>query len=1047
MTETEKHTPDIVTSVLKFWHAVEFFVPFDLDDVISRPEAKYQLTEAQLEQHGNNALPWFSNRIFHYIGGDPLYEYRYSLYLLPFNKNEVTRLSRQIFPLDEMVHWNECLPFEFEERLDDEGLTCFARISIDVNACADLEKISLSTLPWALGQLLRRDLSAINQQSYDNEKIKLVAELNALSNAISRESGGKLTAEGILDLIRILKEWTGFSSQYPMSLVLETKQGKKKTLSQEQLELDNVNAELESAVEIEKVEIITDKINKIESEKIADIPSDDAVFIDCTDILNSFYIEDLERVINHVGVNKHEAMQCYIVGVSDKQKRDVYDEKNHEYMIQQLRADYLNQGRWPLPASQNMSLMQQLAIHECFHPSNESDLFSVNGPPGTGKTTLLQDIIAENIVQRACVLASFEISTAAFKENTSISFANEDVRNIQTLDPRLTGFEMIVVSSNNAAVENVSKELPLKRKIADEFQPHCHYLAPIASKLFADHYDKKVKPLKWEEKPWGLVAAALGNSTNRNRFVERVFFAPEGKDFSEERVLKGEYLTIWEWRKQYKGLSFAEAKNAFCEAKKQLVAYQDKIKNLLELYEKIKAFNKSNPLNTFNDQIINNKKSIIKQENQKAFEELSNEMPDIILPPSDGLLHKEAMQLSAFWIDETLNELRSTLFISALTLHEAWLADVLQRGFFTGNLCAISNLLSNKRPVNPEKELIIWQSLFMWVPVISSTFASIGRQFKNVGVKALGWFLMDETGQAIPQAVVGSIWRAQHVLMVGDPLQIEPVFTIPPNLVEGLAEHILAKTVRENNTLTQGYEKWLPTLTSAQVLADAGNTVGAYIDAGSYRQWIGCPLRVHRRCLEPMFSIANHIAYDNKMVQARIALDGENNLEKSLWYHVVGETSDKQHVPEQEMIVLKLFAAFYERAQGLPSVYIITPFKRVKYHLRRCISVYDQWKIYLNSTTPKPSDSELKKWCFRHIGTVHTFQGKEIDTVILVLGVDHKKQGAANWASSKPNLLNVALTRAKNTIYLVGDHTLWSRKPYFSDLANVLPCVSEIPSN
>lgn len=59
-------------------------------------------------------------------------------------------------------------------------------------------------------------------------------------------------------------------------------------------------------------------------------------------------------------------------------------------------------------------------------------------------------------------------------------------------------------------------------------------------------------------------------------------------------------------------------------------------------------------------------------------------------------------------------------------------------------------------------------------------------------------------------------------------------------------------------------DNYLISQSSAQSVADlAGNFMAKIGD----RQ-VSIPLLVHRRCSEPMFSIANKIAYDNKMVLA-----------------------------------------------------------------------------------------------------------------------------------------------------------------------------------
>jgi superfamily I DNA and/or RNA helicase len=63
-------------------------------------------------------------------------------------------------------------------------------------------------------------------------------------------------------------------------------------------------------------------------------------------------------------------------------------------------------------------------------------------------------------------------------------------------------------------------------------------------------------------------------------------------------------------------------------------------------------------------------------------------------------------------------------------------------------------------------------------------------------------------------------------------------------------------------------------------------------------------------------------------------------------------------------------------------------------------------------------------------------QAKEADVVILVLGTDQTPgRRARDWVGAPPNLLNVAVSRARRRLYVIGSYPEWQPAPNFGVFA------------
>lgn len=1015
--------------LLSYWHTLEHFSPASVPNGCRKWVEKLPWEEVQ--KHSN-----------------PSKCFQYTFYFGVFPLNEVTEFVQEYFHSQEET---PNLP---------TAKVCYASLKVDEQGLYIQDTFGLSTMPWALSQLKEHKLNMELPLDEFRKRERRIAD--HLVDGFLKEP---LTREGVKQIQAYLLDELPWRELPSAAIYLRTEERERKQSK-----------------------------------------SDEEEEVTC-DLLNSFYLEDLERIAKSLQTEKlPKAFQDYLTGClgrADIGKR--INLSDHPAVLQScLTPEYYPDGCWPSPYC--ASLMQQFAINRVMDDlsgKKQEGLFSVNGPPGTGKTTLLRDIIAAILVQRAHHMIQFDEPAKAFTKLEETKKSEGYVPFIYEPHASICDGGIVVASSNNGAVENISKELPLKKEV----------------KGYADRlgYFRTVSEGCVDPEHWGLIAAVMGSKKNQRKLIDAIWNkspkarkqtlyqslrdtqqAPTQAQWQEtvtsfrnklqavrrekqrlmegmkeaaqwtdlprmveeadrhvldelqelEKLIQGKqtFLSETQAGNERQRMALEEARReqeqvlqsrphwlSYWISREKRVSYQARLEAVASKIERLTLqVREHDELLQVHEQRLSVQRTKLKQvqgerERYAPLMEVCAKLKGAYTDAS--FCHKintrEAQENSP-WYSEELKKLESELFVEAMKVNECFLLMANQTsdrnisGRIETTLDRFFKFLKSGEDLNEQQIRAMWNTFWLVIPVVSSTFASIQRMFGNLGPGSIPWLFIDEAGQAVPQAAAGALWRCKRAVVVGDPFQIEPVVTTPDAIIKELGNHFDLKWEQMDSTL------------SVQRMADRVNRYGWTMND----DWVGSPLRVHRRCTDPMFSIANEIAYAGMMYNSTPSASTKLLMETA-FVDVRGnvEAGCRHYVTAQGEVIRKMILDEIDRQQALPDLFVISPFSEIPSKLRS--ELEKPLKAAVANLPQQMNDKKVNDWLDTHIGTVHTFQGKQAEGVILCLGLDSTKEGAAQWAASKPNLLNVALTRAKLRFVAVGDGQIWLGKPYFRELESL----------
>ncbi|GAB2558159.1 AAA domain-containing protein [Nocardia heshunensis] len=252
--------------------------------------------------------------------------------------------------------------------------------------------------------------------------------------------------------------------------------------------------------------------------------------------------------------------------------------------------------------------------------------------------------------------------------------------------------------------------------------------------------------------------------------------------------------------------------------------------------------------------------------------------------------------------------------------------------------------------------------------------------------------VIDEASQCSIPAVLPLLYRAKRALIIGDPMQLNHIALVDPQS-DAVARHTASITAAWLDRHDMSYPRHSAFHAAARAFGES------------------MLLDEHFRCHPRIAEIANRLFYNGQLivmtdVSSRVGRDDAAvNWRDVLGVAERGRRGSWRNLDEIRAVI-ELIDSLRE-SDDLPdtaTIGVVTPFKPQALAIEELLG----------------SDDRVK------VGTVHTFQGGERDVMIFSLvATPDMPNGSIDWIDKQPNLWNVAITRARSQLHIIGDGRVW----------------------
>lgn len=609
------------------------------------------------------------------------------------------------------------------------------------------------------------------------------------------------------------------------------------------------------------------------------------------------------------------------------------------------------------------------------------DLTIVTGPPGTGKSQVVTDILVN--------MAS---------HGKSALFTSKNNKAVDVVYNRINGLVnkpvMLRVGGNAYASELANLIENILTTVVDENTIEEY-------KCYKDKYNEIINRRKdlIEEKE------KIVRTRNNVDKLEQKICKIDEKIRGQFNKISDEY--IWNFTQKHN-----QYKIAYTNANKNL---QDFITKILwkwkreereeELEEISKELNEI--LKDFNicvDDHVEEMRDY--SSNNKRIEKIIDEIKEVLKYKKELSLLNRKISLED--LDSKIREEEIKLKDIALKVWEGWILtrnsdinayDRTRMASYVSAMKLIGDRDINEFPDLQKKFKELQGCMTKYLPCWSVTSLSVkGRIPFTKGLFDL--LIIDEASQCDIASILPLLYRAKRVAVIGDQKQLS---------------HISAISKSQDISMIQKYNidfKWAYSTASLYDLA-----------SGLVNSKRIIHLRDHHRSFGDIIEFSNREFYEGKL---RIAtnyskLKVASGMDLGIrWIDVVGEvekpvSGSACNIKEAQKVVDELQRLMDNNYVG--SIGVVTPFRAQAEKIRDLVVKNLELYNKLNS-----SNNEIFL-----VDTVHKFQGDERDIILFSPVISkNTSNGAITFLNKTGNLFNVAITRARSNLIVVGDKNFCS---------------------